>query len=162
MINRRILVAGTALAPFALWMRQAFANAASALETSKLIYLTPIKSDGEESRCKAEIWFCYHGGDIYVVTPPDTWRAEAVKRGLTQVKLWVGEFGVWTRSDDAFRQAPELMATGALETDRDIQADVLDLMGVKYADDGWSRWGERFRTGLADGGRVMIRYAVDA
>ena len=74
MITRRTLVAGTALAPIALWARTALANAQSALETSKLVYLTPIKSDGEESRCKAEIWFGYHGGDIYVVTPPDAWR----------------------------------------------------------------------------------------
>ena len=162
MITRRTLVAGAALAPIALWARAALANAQSALETSKLVYLTPIKSDGEESSCKAEIWFGYHGSDIYVVTPPDAWRAEAVSRGLTRARLWVGEFGVWTRSNDAFRAAPELMATGSLETDVDVHAAVLDSMGVKYADDGWGRWGERFREGLADGGRVMIRYVADA
>ena len=172
MITRRTLVAGAALAPFALWMRPALADATPApadasasaltLRTSKLVYLTPIKSDGEESRCKAEIWFAYHGGDIYVVTPPDAWRAEAVSRGLTRARLWVGEFGIWKRSDGAFRQAPELMATGSLETNLDTQAEVLDLMSVKYADDGWDRWGERFRKGLADGGRVIIRYAIDA
>ena len=161
MITRRTLVAGAALAPIALWTRAALANASSALETSKLVYLTPIKGDGEESSCKAEIWFGYHGGDIYVVTPPDAWRAEAVSRGLTRARLWVGEFGVWTRSNDAFRAAPELMATGSLETDAEVHAAVLESMGVKYADDGWSRWGERFREGLADGGRVMIRYVVD-
>ena len=162
MITRRTLVAGAALAPFALWTRTALANAMSALQTSKLVYLTPIKSNGEESRCKAEIWFGYHGGDIYVVTPPDAWRAEAVGRGLTKARLWVGEFGIWTRSNDAFREAPELMATSSLETNTDVQAEVLEKMGAKYADDGWSRWGEEFRKGLADGGRVMIRYVVDA
>ena len=170
MITRRTLfagtaagaAAGTALAPFAIWTKRAWANAASALETSKLVYLTPIKSNGEESRCKAEIWFGYHGGDVYVVTPPDAWRAEAVERGLTRARLWVGEFGVWTRADGAFRTAPELMATASLQTDAAVQAEVLTTMGAKYADDGWSRWGDAFRKGLADGGRVMIRYVIDA
>ena len=161
MITRRTLVVGTALAPAFLVAGRVFADTTTALGSSKLVYLTPLKSDGEESRCKAEIWFAYHGGDIYVVTPPDAWRAEAVGRGLTRARLWVGEFGIWTRANDAFREAPELMATSSLETNKDVQAEVLENMGAKYADDGWSRWGEEFRKGLADGGRVMIRYVVD-
>ena len=161
MITRRTLVVGTALAPAFLVAGRVFADTTAALGSSKLVYLTPLKSDGEESRCKAEIWFAYHGGDIYVVTPPDAWRAQAVGRGLTRARLWVGEFGIWTRANDAFREAPELMATSSLETNKDVQAEVLENMGAKYADDGWSRWGEEFRKGLADGGRVMIRYVVD-
>ena len=162
MITRRTVIASTALAPFAIWAHRALANAASALEASKLVYLTPIKSDGEESRCKAEIWFGYHGGDVYVVTPPDAWRAQALGQGLTRARLWVGEFGIWTRADGAFREAPELMATASLATDAALQAEVLEKMGAKYADDGWTRWGPAFREGLADGGRVMIRYVIDA
>ena len=131
MTTRRTLIAGMALAPFAIWTQRALANAATALEASKLVYLTPIKSDGEESRCKAEIWFGYHGGDVYVVTPPDAWRAEAVGQGLTRARLWVGEFGVWTRADGAFREAPELMASASLTTDATLQAEVLEKMGAK-------------------------------
>lgn len=164
MISRRTFVTAATLTPaLPLFGRVAWsADASAALETSKLIYLTPIRSNGEESRCKAEIWFAYHGGDCFVVTPPDAWRAEAVGRGLTRARFWVGEFGIWTSADGAFRQAPERMATASLEADGNVQARVLDTMGEKYADDGWTRWGREFREGLVDGSRVMIRYAIDA
>ena len=169
MTTRRDLVVGLAFAPtIPLFARAVFAdegnpaNASEALSTSQLVYLTPIKSNGEESRCKAEIWFAYHGGDVYVVTPPEAWRAQAVHKGLNTARLWVGEFGIWTRSDGAFRQAPELMATSSIETDADIQAQVLDAMGEKYAASGWGTWDQRFRDGLVDGSRVMIRYAIEA
>lgn len=163
MIARRTLIAGAALAPALTLLGRASlaAPAAAALKTSKLVYLTPLASNGEESRCKAEIWFAYAQGDIFVVTPADAWRAQAVRRGLTRTRLWVGEFGVWTAADSAFRQAPELLAAAALETDAEVQAHILDALGDKYAADGWRAWGPRFRNGLADGSRVMIRYRID-
>lgn len=164
MITRRIFVAGAALAPVMAYARPTLAatGLAKALASSKLVYLTPLKSNGEESRCKAEIWFAVADGDIFVVTPPDAWRAQAVSRGLPLARMWVGEFGVWTSADGAFRQAPEIMTRAALETDPAMQARVLENMGAKYANDGWQRWGPRFKQGLADGGRVMIRYVIDA
>ena len=164
MITRRRIVGGAALTlAWPVLTRVAWAqDAETGLATSGLIYVTPLKSSGEESRCKAEIWFAYHDGDCFVVTPPDAWRARAVSRGLTRARLWVGEFGIWTDADDAFRQAPELMATASLETDPAVHAAVLEIMGAKYADDGWRRWGPQFRAGLQDGARVMVRYAIDA
>lgn len=167
MTTRRDLVVGLAIAPtIPLLARTVFAQEAAAtpsdkLETSQLVYITPIKSNGEESRCKAEIWFAHHDGAVFVVTPPETWRAEAVGKGLTRARLWVGEFGVWTQADGAFREAPEFMATASIETQADVHARVLTAMGGKYAETGWGRWGQRFRDGLADGSRVMIRYAID-
>ena len=167
MITRRTILAGIALAPaFPLLTRAAWAGeaatAADALDSSPLVYLTPLKSNGEESRCKAEIWFAHDAGHVYVVTPPDAWRAEAVRQGLARARLWVGDFGVWTRSNGAFRQAPEHMATASIETDAAVHARILDAMGGKYAATGWSNWGPRFEKGLVDGSRVMIRYALDA
>lgn len=132
------------------------------LETSPLVYITPIKSDGGESRCKAEIWFSHHDGDVFVVTPPDAWRAEAVGKGLNRARMWVGDFGLWQRADGAFREAPELMATASIESDPEVHAVVLSAMGEKYAASGWSRWGQAFKDGLVDGSRVMIRYVIDA
>ena len=44
-------------------------------------------------------------------------------------------------------------------TDQDIQSSVLEIMGTKYSGE-WRTWGPRFRNGLADGSRVMIRYEV--
>ena len=164
MITRRRIVSGAALTlawpvlTLVAWAQ----DAETGLTTSGLIYVTPLKSSGEESRCKAEIWFAYHDGACFVVTPPDAWRAQAVAQGLTRARLWVGEFGIWTDADDAFRQAPELMATASLETDPGVHATVLEIMGGKYADDGWRRWGPQFRAGLQDGARVMVRYAIDA
>lgn len=168
MTTRRDLVVGLAIAPtIPLLARTAFAADAKAaptdkLETSPLVYITPIKSNGEESRCKAEIWFSHHDGGVYVVTPPQSWRAEAVRKGLTRARLWVGDFGVWTQSDGAFRKAPEYMATASIESGEEAQGLVLSSMGEKYADSGWGRWGQRFKDGLADGSRVMIRYALDS
>ena len=164
MITRRRIVGGAALTlAWPVLTRVAWAqDVETGLATSGLIYVTPLKSSGDESQCKAEIWFAYHDGACFVVTPPDAWRARAVSRGLTRARLWVGEFGIWTDADDAFRQAPELMATASLETDTAVHATVLEIMGGKYADDGWRRWGPQFRAGLQDGARVMIRYAIDA
>lgn len=160
MITRRMLLAGSALTPVLLATRSIWADATTALQHSKLLYLTPLKSNGEESRCKAEIWFAYQNGTIHVVTQADAWRADAVRRGLTQARIWVGEFGIWTDADNAFRTAPQLEAVAALETDVEMQGRVLEAMASKYADDGWRRWGPRFHTALKDGSRVMIRYTV--
>ena len=33
----------------------------------------------------------------------------------------------------------------------------LEAFGAKYADE-WGSWGPRFRDGLADGSRVLLRY----
>ena len=168
MTTRRDLVLGLAIAPtIPLLARSAFAEEAEStpsdkLKTSQLVYITPIKSNGEESRCKAEIWFSHHDGDVFVVTPPESWRAKAVGKGLTKARLWVGDFGVWTQSEGGFRKAPEFMATASIETGPDVHTQVLSAMGEKYAESGWGRWGQRFKDGLVDGSRVMIRYALDA
>ena len=167
MATRRDLVVGLAIVPtIPILARTAFAVDAEStpsdkLETSPLVYITPIKSNGEESRCKAEIWFSHHEGDVFVVTPPETWRARAVGKGLTKARLWVGDFGEWKQSDGAFRKAPEYMTTASIESEGEVHERVLSAMGEKYAETGWGRWGQRFKDGLADGSRVMIRYAID-
>ncbi len=168
MTTRRDIVVGLAIAPtIPLLSRTAFsaegeATPSDKLKTSQLVYITPIKSNGEESRCKAEIWFSHHDGDVFVVTPPETWRAQAVGKGLTQARIWVGEFGQWQQSDGAFRDAPEFMASASIEADAETHERVLASMGEKYAQTGWGRWGKAFKEGLADGSRVMIRYRLDS
>lgn len=139
----------------------AYAEARSlpaAADTSQLIYISPIKRDGGESRCQAEVWFLRYEVGLYVVTAVDAWRARAVKAGLTQAKVWVGDVGVWTRNEE-YRELPALMAQATLIADARTHTAVLGKMGGKYPDE-WDTWGPRFKEGLADGSRVMLRYQV--
>ncbi|MEZ5557870.1 MAG: hypothetical protein R3E86_04905 [Pseudomonadales bacterium] len=130
---------------------------AAALDTSDLVYLTPLRSDGEESRCHAEVWFVHVDGAVFVVTASDAWRAEAVRRGLERARIWVGDLGVWTRIGDRYRALPALEASAALVSDAAERERVLEACGSKYRL-SWLVWGPRFRNGLADGTRVMLRY----
>ena len=40
----------------------------AALKKSSLIYLSPILSNGSDSKCHGEVWFVYHEDDVIVVT----------------------------------------------------------------------------------------------
>jgi hypothetical protein len=133
--------------------------AQSAIETSKLIYITPIKSDGKESACHAEVWFYADGEDLLVVTKPELWRSQAIKRGLDRARIWVGDHGVWKSSDGAFRKSPSFLARAEhISSDAEAVGRTLKAMGTRYAGEGWSTYGPRFKEGLADGSRVLLRY----
>jgi hypothetical protein len=133
--------------------------AQSAIETSKLIYITPIKSDGKESACHAEVWFYADGEDLLVVTKPELWRSRAIERGLDRARIWVGDHGVWKSSDSAFRKSPSFLARAKhISSDTEAVERTLKAMGTKYAGEGWSTYGPRFEKGLADGSRVLLRY----
>lgn len=125
--------------------------------SSQLIYLSPQKSDGSNSRCQAEIWFADVGAELFVVTARDAWRAQALRQGLPLARIWVGDVGEWGNSNGAYRQLPQLMTRGRIETESAVQQQVLAKMGTKYVSE-WGRWGPRFRKGLADGSRVMLGY----
>jgi len=131
--------------------------ARSAASKSPLIYVTPLKRDGSESRCHAEVWFAVDGNDLLVVTDPKRWRAAAIAKGLDQARIWIGDYGVWKHAEGRFREAPSFVATASLDSDRDAHARALVTLGKKYSDE-WSKWGPRFEQGLASGKRVMIRY----
>ena len=131
---------------------------ANAAEESELIYLSPVKSDGNLSRCQAEIWFIGDGNDFCVVTANDAWRAEAIGRGLTQAKVWVGDVGQWKSSRGKYKELPSVMTTASRVEDPAEHARLLNAMGDKYARE-WGTWGPRFKRGLADGSRVMLRYS---
>ncbi len=162
-IRRQFLIGGAALLFGASSVpRQLFAAssaAVAALDKSALIYLTPIVSGGKESTCHGEVWFVHHQGEIYVSTQSGAWRAEAIRRGFTTAKIWIGEFGVWKSAKQRYRSAPYLELSGAIETDPARNAAVLEEFGRKYVDE-WGSWGPRFRDGLADGSRVMLRYQI--
>lgn len=162
MATRRLVLelTGAVLASAALPLRAAapIPAANKALEHSDLVYITPLKRDGSESRCHAEVWFVFDGHDVFVVTAAKAWRSRAIANGLNHARLWVGEYGNWQRANGKFRQAPELLAVAATVDDKAEQGRVLDLYGDKYRLE-WMVWGPRFKDGLADGSRVMLRYS---
>jgi len=124
---------------------------------SHLIYISPFKSDGALSRCQAEVWYVQDGADMYVVTASNAWRARAISRGLQRTQVWVGDVGQWQRSGGRYKNLPALQASGSRIDDAVEQVRLLEKFGAKYSDE-WGTWGPRFRNGLADGSRVMLRY----
>jgi len=163
MTNRRRILEGAALGValfVAVPMRRALADGdplTKALDKSDVLYLTPIKSNGQESKCHAEVWFAHVNGAIYVCSEAKTWRARAVQKGLTKARVWVGEYGPWQKANGAFKKAPTVDVTASLVTAADQQAPVLDVMGDKYKM-SWLRWGPEFKDGLKSGKRVLIEY----
>jgi len=155
-MNRRenLLALGSLLAGAALPLRALALPPAA--DSSELIYITPIRSDGRESACQAEVWFVAHADAMYVVTAEEAWRARAVQAGLDQARIWVGDVGVWS-SDARYKKLPMVSASASLIADGSIHAEVLERMGQKYTRE-WSTWGPRFKKGLADGSRVMLKY----
>ena len=163
-INRRQVLRGTAALLTTSFggigqVGAATSPAVAFLDKSKLIYLSPLQSDGAESACHGEVWFVHHADEIYVVTRSDAWRAEAIRRGLRRAAIWIGEFGVWTRAKDRYRSAPYLVIEGRFEEDPGARTTILERYAEKYADE-WGSWGPRFHKGLTEGSRVMLRYAV--
>jgi len=167
MISRRTLLAlsGAALAacaaPFRAVAGALVDETTRALGNSETIYITPLKKGGAESTCHSEVWFVYENDAIYVVTSSKAWRARAVGLGFNQARMWVGEFGVWKRATEAFRKAPQFSATAVVVDDATAKAQVLEVFGKKYHRE-WRDWGPKFKNGLADGSRVMLRYTPTA
>ena len=160
MITRRSILGAAAVVAVLPRFARAGGTLADAMANSRLIYLTPLKTSGAESRCQAEIWFALHEGAMYVVTRTDVWRAEAVRRGLNRARVWVGDVGNWRRANGRYKELPVVEAAVSIEADADRREQILATMGVKYADE-WSTWGPRFKNSLADGSRVMLKYQPD-
>ena len=158
--TRRNVVLGASLIPvLPLLAQEREPDVYDKLRNSRLIYLTPLKSDGSESQCQGEVWFVYDGSDIFVNTQAEAWRVDAVRKGLTSARIWVGEFGVWTRSKEVYKTAPSLVITGTIESDPSEWAKIYPGFGAKYSDE-WATWGPRFKNGLEDGSRVLLRYSL--
>ena len=125
---------------------------------SPLIYISPLQSSGALSACQAEVWFAALGQQLYVVTDNKAWRAQAVRQGLTQARIWVGDVGMWKGSKGRYLELPSFDAEAALTVDPTEHLPVLQHMGKKYASE-WDNWGPKFHNGLINGKRVMLRYS---
>ena len=156
-LSRRGFIGASAATLGALSCPQVIAGEAE----SPLIYLSTVKTDGSLSRCQAEVWYVADGTDLFVVTGQDAWRAKAVGKGLTRTQVWVGDVGQWQRANGKYRSLPGHIAEASLVDDTDVHASALAKFGIKYAAE-WGTWGPRFRNGLADGSRVLLRYRAIA
>jgi hypothetical protein len=162
MITRRNLVTacGGALVLGSLPLRLMGSQAPSlkqAIDSSDLIYLTAIRSNGSESSCQAEVWFVPEGKDLYIVTATDSWRVQAVKKGLKKARIWVGDLGPWRGTEGKYKALPSLDALATEVFDGAKQEEILEQFGSKYPA-SWLFYGSRFRDGLADGTRTMVKY----
>ena len=157
-MNRRYFLKATTVIGSLGFIKSAVgATANEGLSSSDLVYLTPIQTNGQESRCQAEIWFVYDGAGIYVCTGSESWRAQAPSLGLTSTRIWVGDLGRWQGTKGKYKLLPSLMAQASIEPDQKEHERVLALFGDKYPL-SWLVYGPRFRKGLANGSRTLIKY----
>ena len=173
MIERRTLLEamlGLLLAPLALARpRSASASAAldptleKALRDSPFAYISPLLSNGEESRCHSEVWYGWLDGAVVIITATKAWKTRAMIRGLTRTRIWVGDYGRVKKvigSNEAFRSGPSFVARAELVKTPAMIGRLLAVYDKKYPDEIKS-WRGPMQAGLADGSRLMIRYVPD-
>jgi hypothetical protein len=174
LIDRRTLLGSTLgllLAPLAVARaRSASASAAldpaleRALKESPFVYISPLRSNGEESRCHSEVWYGWLDGTVVIITATKSWKTRAMVRGLTKTRIWVGDYGRVKKmmgSNEAFRSGPSFLARAELVKTPAMIGRLLSVFNQKYPDEIKS-WRGPMQTGLADGSRLMIRYAPEA
>ncbi|MBW2496868.1 MAG: hypothetical protein JRF61_06300 [Deltaproteobacteria bacterium] len=131
------------------------------LETSGLVYVSPLRRNGGESRCHGEVWFGWIDDSVVLITSREAWKARALARDLDRARIWVGDHGRWkgliTRNE-RFREAPHFEARAARSKDPALLEQLMRLYTRKYPEE-FGSWEKRMRTGFASGERVLIRYA---
>lgn len=135
-----------------------------ALASSPFVYVSPLRSDGSESRCHAEVWYAWLDGAVVLITARDRWKARAVARGLDGARIWVGDYGRWKRligANESFRKGPSFVARAEFVRDAALLDRMLAVYEQKYPEE-IGDWRDRMRSGYADGSRVLIRYRPEA
>jgi len=174
LIDRRTLLealVGIVFAPAALARAQAPAARTPvdpalerALASSPYVYVSPLRSDGAESTCHGEVWFGWIDGSVVVITAATSWKTRSLARGLTRVRLWVGDHGRWKQlmgRNEAFRSGPSCVARAALIRDDTFVDNLLAVYEKKYPTE-IGGWRGPMRAGARDGRRVLIRYVPEA
>ncbi len=127
------------------------------LGESPLVYVSPLKSSGSESRCHGEVWYSLDGRDVVLATATDAWKSRALRLGLDRARIWVGDYGPAGSADGRFRDGPNFLAEASADTDPASFERLLADFGRKYPA-SWEKWEPRFRSGYADGSRRVLRY----
>jgi hypothetical protein len=131
-----------------------------ALAESEFVYVSPLRSNGTESRCHAEVWYAWLDGAVVMTVSATGWKATAISRGLPEARIWVGDYGRWKgllSTNERFRQGPNFLATGERVDDPALLEQLLAAYEVRYPDE-IAQWRGRMRAGQRDGSRVMVRY----
>lgn len=116
-----------------------------ALADGTYVYISSTRKDGSLG-APAEIWYLWHDGAVYVGTRPASWRVRRIKAGRPDAKIAVGKV-----------DGPSFMAAGSLVKDAKIEALMMETYARKYPE-GWKTHADNFRSGFADGSRVVVRY----
>ena len=136
------------------------AETLTALAASPYVYVSPLRSDGEESRCHGEVWYGWLDGAVVLNTAPKTWKARALELGLERARIWVGDHGRWKKAlgrNEAFRAAPHFDARAERSRDAELSDRLLALYDTKYPEE-IGDWRDKMRRGVLDGSRLLIRY----
>ncbi|HJY80967.1 MAG TPA: hypothetical protein VKK81_07795 [Candidatus Binatia bacterium] len=116
-----------------------------ALDSSKYVYIQSTRKDGKLSK-PAEIWFMPYNGAVWVASPPTTYRVKRIQAGQTKAKIAIGK-----------TDGPSFNAKGSIVKDPEVNKVLFEVFAKKYGS-GWSSLEEKFRDGLADGSRVLVKY----
>jgi hypothetical protein len=162
--RRELIQLGVGAAAALAWPERSRAGGLGAdvtalLEKSGFVYVSPLLDSGAESRCHGEVWFGWLDGSVVLITSKESWKARALGRGLARTRIWVGDHGRVGRvlGSDAFRAAPSFDARASEAKDAALLDRLMAAYRKKYPDEIGS-WEPRFRSGVASGERILIRY----
>lgn len=132
----------------------------AALESGEFVYVSPLRSNGEESTCHGEVWFAFLDGAVVLITSKESWKARSVAAGRDHARIWAGSHGRWkqlTGRNEAFRAAPSFASRAERVQDPALLDRLIARYEAKYpAEIG--RWRDKFREGYASGERWLLRY----
>ena len=115
------------------------------LASSTYVYISTQRKDGSFGK-PAEIWYMWHDGAVWVGTPPTTWRVKRITHHRPNAKIAVGK-----------PDGPSFDAVGSVVKDDKVAAKLFETYAKKYPD-RWPGYEEKFRTGMKDGSRVLVKY----
>ena len=116
-----------------------------ALASSPYVYIATERKGGGFGS-PAEIWFMWDQGAVWVASPSTTWRAKRLQAGRTAARIAVGS-----------KDGPTFTAKGSFVRDPAAYERLFTTFAKKYPE-GWPKYEARFREGLQDGSRVLMRY----
>ncbi|HTO08072.1 MAG TPA: hypothetical protein VMR86_13570 [Myxococcota bacterium] len=127
------------------------------LAKGKLVYVSPLKQDGSESRCHGEVWYFFDAGAVVIATATKGWKVRSVMKGSAKARIWVGDFGSYSGAKEKLASAPTFLTRAEIDRDPGTFERLLEAYGNKYPEE-WGKWKPRFQSSHADGSRTVIRY----